>query len=70
MDMAQLVSEGHGGAAVKTRPFPDDLRGKYQEYTCADLTKLRGAGYSHTFTDLETGVSQYVDILKRNDGYR
>ena len=44
-------------------PFPDALRGKYQCYTQADLSALRGAGCDHTFADVQTGVSRYMSEL-------
>ncbi len=50
-------------------PFPEDLANKYQSFTQADLSKLRAAGYVAEFESLETGVSRYVDLLSRNQGY-
>src|SRR5690606_11212193 len=44
-------------------PFPDDLKGRYQSHTQADLTQLRAAGYEHAFRDVQTGVSEYVQAL-------
>ncbi len=44
-------------------PFPDALRGKYQCFTQADLSKLRAAGCDHRFADVQTGVAQYVKWL-------
>ena len=44
-------------------PFPDALRGKYQSYTQADLSRLRAAGCNHAFADVQSGVSQYVQWL-------
>ncbi|MDZ4074937.1 MAG: ADP-glyceromanno-heptose 6-epimerase [Hylemonella sp.] len=44
-------------------PFPDALRGKYQSFTQADLSKLRAAGCDHQFADVQTGVAQYVKWL-------
>lgn len=41
-------------------PFPDDLKGRYQSHTQADLTNLRLAGYTAEFADVQTGVSDYV----------
>lgn len=41
-------------------PFPDDLKGRYQSHTQADLTQLRAAGYSQPFVDVQTGVRDYV----------
>ncbi len=39
---------------------PDDLRGKYQYYTCANIEKLRSVGYEERFYSLEEGVDDYV----------
>ena len=39
---------------------PKDIRDTYQYYTCADMSKLREAGYAKPFTTLEEGVSEYV----------
>ena len=44
-------------------PFPEALKGKYQSFTQADLTKLRGAGYDADFSTVEEGVQQYVEWL-------
>jgi ADP-L-glycero-D-manno-heptose 6-epimerase len=39
---------------------PEDLKGKYQYYTCANIQKLRGIGYSEPFMSLEDGIEDYV----------
>ena len=39
---------------------PEDLRGKYQYYTCANIQKLRKIGYSEPFYTLEEGIEDYV----------
>jgi ADP-L-glycero-D-manno-heptose 6-epimerase len=39
---------------------PEDIREKYQYFTEANMSKLRNAGYSNTFTSLEDGVNDYV----------
>lgn len=39
---------------------PEDIRDKYQYYTCADITRLRHMGYSEPMTSLEDGVADYV----------
>lgn len=44
-------------------PFPDALKGKYQSFTQADLTKLRAAGYDAGFATVEEGVKHYVEWL-------
>jgi len=43
--------------------FPDDLRGRYQSYTQADIGALRSAGYESPFLDVEQGVSRYCQKL-------
>jgi ADP-L-glycero-D-manno-heptose 6-epimerase len=54
-----MVSSG----LIEYIPFPDALRGKYQCYTQADLSALRAAGCKHVFSDVQTGVSNYVQWL-------
>ena len=44
--------------------FPEHLRGKYQCYTCADLQRLRDAGYKTATLTVEQGVSLYCDWLQ------
>ena len=40
--------------------MPDHLRGKYQYYTCADISKFRAAGYDAVVTPLEDTVADYI----------
>ena len=47
-----------GGGRTEYIPFPEQLKGKYQSFTEADLAALRGAGYKETFTTLEQGIAQ------------
>ncbi len=44
-------------------PFPQDLQGKYQSYTQADLTTLRAEGYAEQFLTVEQGVTRYCEVL-------
>lgn len=39
---------------------PADIRDTYQYFTEADMGKLKAAGYAEPFTDLESGVGEYV----------
>jgi ADP-L-glycero-D-manno-heptose 6-epimerase len=41
-------------------PMPDQLRGKYQYFTEAEMQKLRGAGYTAPFTSLEAAVADTI----------
>jgi ADP-L-glycero-D-manno-heptose 6-epimerase len=43
--------------------FPAALVGKYQSYTQADLSALRGVGCDHAFADVAIGVERYVQWL-------
>lgn len=50
--------------------MPDALQSKYQNFTQADLTHLRRAGYSKPFTSLEDGIHLYVQkFLTTQDPY-
>ncbi|MEX1112772.1 MAG: NAD-dependent epimerase/dehydratase family protein, partial [Candidatus Andersenbacteria bacterium] len=40
--------------------MPDNLRGQYQNFTQADIQKIRDAGFTHTFIALEETVADYV----------
>ena len=50
---------------VEYIPFPEALKGKYQSFTQADLTKLRAAGYDAPFHTVAQGVGEYVQFLNR-----
>ena len=39
--------------------FPQQLEGKYQKFTRADVSKLRSTGYDRDFKTLEEGISDY-----------
>ncbi|MBN1299840.1 MAG: ADP-glyceromanno-heptose 6-epimerase [Melioribacteraceae bacterium] len=40
--------------------MPEDVRGKYQYHTEANLNKLRNAGYEKEITSLEDGIEDYI----------
>jgi ADP-L-glycero-D-manno-heptose 6-epimerase len=51
--------------------MPGELNAKYQYYTQADMTKLRKAGYTKPFTEIEDGVKDYVqNYMMKDDRYR
>ena len=43
--------------------FPEDLKGRYQSFTQADVSGLRAAGYTEPFLTVEQGVSRYCERL-------
>lgn len=56
---------------ITYKDMPEELRGKYQYFTQASMTKLRNAGYVKPMTSLEQGISTYVnDFLDKEDQYR
>jgi ADP-L-glycero-D-manno-heptose 6-epimerase len=67
-DIARVV-QARTGCEIAYIPFPEDLRGRYQHWTSADLTALRTAGFpsDYQFTSLETGVNNVIDWLERTD---
>jgi ADP-L-glycero-D-manno-heptose 6-epimerase len=40
--------------------MPENLRDRYQYYTCANIKKLRGAGFSQAITPLPDAVGDYI----------
>ena len=47
-------------ARIEYIDMPGALREKYQYYTCADMTKIRAAGYTSPTTQISDAVSDYV----------
>lgn len=70
-DMAGAVYKALGKEPLLTyRDMPEELRGKYQYFTQADMNKLRAAGYTTPFTPVEEGIRLYVqDYLAKEDPY-
>ena len=69
IDIAKIMLPQYEDSKLSYIPFPEDLKGKYQKYTCADLTQLHKTGYSKASTSLEEGVLDYVKTLKDTDGF-
>lgn len=61
LDLVEIV-----GAQLGCRPdlrfvdTPEMLRGQYQYFTQADVSKLRAAGFANAFRSLEAGVKDYL----------
>lgn len=54
-------------ANIEYIDMPEDIRGKYQYFTEADMHKLNDAGYTDSFYSLEEGVKDYVQNYLKND---
>jgi ADP-L-glycero-D-manno-heptose 6-epimerase len=56
--------------AIEYVAFPPQLVGKYQNFTQADLTALRAAGYRAPMATVAEGVTRYVERLISGGGPR
>ncbi len=65
-DVAHAAIKAHQRGAIEYIPFPDNLRGRYQSFTEADVTQLRTAGYDRPFKSVEQGVGTYMEWLQHN----
>ena len=59
LSLEELVKQG----MLRYTEFPEDLKGRYQSYTQADVSALRQAGFTAPMRDVQTGVTQYVQAL-------
>lgn len=61
LDLARAVFTAMGREPkIGFIDMPETIRDKYQYHTCADISKLRRAGYTEPFISLEDGVRDYV----------
>lgn len=59
-----LVSVGKTRGRIRYIDFPDNLKGFYQSFTEADMSKLRSVGYNKNFIDIKQGIKNYFDDEK------
>jgi len=64
-EVAQAIIDWHGKGEIEYIDFPDKLKGAYQSFTEADISRLRDAGYGNDFLSLESGIRQYLDWLNK-----
>ena len=64
-DVANAVIGAIRKGRIEYVPFNEALRGKYQAFTEADVTRLRQLGYAQPFADLADGVAQTVRWYSR-----
>jgi ADP-L-glycero-D-manno-heptose 6-epimerase len=50
-------------------PTPEDIRDKYQYYTCADMSKLQQIGYNKPFYIFEDAVKEYTATYLMKGNY-
>ena len=62
----QLVAAAFAAMGREVRinyiEMPEHLKGKYQYYTCADMTKMRAAGYTKEPTSLEDAIRDDIQV--------
>ena len=63
-DVAEAVIDWNKKGKIKYIDFPEKLKGAYQSYTQADITKLRDAGYEEEFLNVQEGVKRYLDTIE------
>lgn len=62
-DVANAAIAWHGKGRIRYIPFPEVLKNAYQNYTQADLARLRAAGCEVEFRPVEMGVKNYLDTV-------
>lgn len=70
-DMAKAIFAAIGREpAIHYFDMPEDLGGKYQYFTQANVQRLRDAGYTEPFHSVKDGVKDYVqNYLLKEDPY-
>ena len=63
-DVAQAVIKWNKKGKIEYIDFPEKLKGSYQSFTEANISKLRKAGYKEKFIDVNEGVNLYLDSLE------
>ncbi len=68
-DVARAVLAHHGRGKIKYIPFPEPLKGHYQNFTQADIGALRKVGYEESFLTVEEGVPRYLEWLEAHPDF-
>ncbi|WP_280539883.1 ADP-glyceromanno-heptose 6-epimerase [Chromohalobacter sp. 11-W] len=61
--IAETVIDYYATGKIDYIAFPEELKGRYQSYTRADISRLREAGYPAEFKTVREGVNAYLDWL-------
>ena len=64
-----MIESMHSKMKITYCDFPDELRGKYQSFTEADMKKLAAAGYKDGFTNFVIAVGEYCKFLEAGGYY-
>ena len=63
-DVAKAVIDWNKKGKIKYIEFPEKLKGAYQSFTEANISKLREVGYKEEFLDVQEGVKHYLNNLE------
>ena len=61
--IGEAVIDFHRQGRIEYIDFPEELKGRYQSYTRADISRLRQAGYDREFRTVAEGVGEYLRWL-------
>ncbi|GEK47888.1 ADP-glyceromanno-heptose 6-epimerase [Halomonas pacifica] len=61
--IGEAVIDYYGRGKIEYIDFPEELKGRYQSYTRADISRLREAGYDAEFKSVAQGVRAYLEWL-------
>jgi ADP-L-glycero-D-manno-heptose 6-epimerase len=62
-EVAAAVLDHWYHGEIEYIPFPENLKGKYQSFTEADISLLRSMGYESDFMTIEQAVPLYLEWL-------
>ena len=62
------LEQMHQQQLIRYIAFPEQLKGKYQSYTQADVSALREIGYNKQFFNVDEGTTRYVNYLLEKAG--
>ena len=69
-EVAEAIINWNQRGKIIYIPFPEELKGSYQSFTQADISKLRQIGYEREFRNVQTGIKDYmktISTLPKND---
>ena len=61
--IGEAVIDFYGRGSIEFIDFPEELKGRYQSFTRADIGSLRRAGYDCEFRTVAQGVREYLEWL-------
>jgi ADP-L-glycero-D-manno-heptose 6-epimerase len=57
------LDQMHQQQLIRYIAFPEQLKGKYQSFTQADMSAMRAVGYKEAFLTVDEGTTRYVNHL-------